>query len=117
MLSLNQVKKKAISWEASSRLIKCIRDLCPLVMVTFSWGGGMDATLEAVNILVSVSCKVHTFKGLVQFGIKKKNNNTKSDRQRHIKKVLKTDSASVYLGVTYEEVLTSSAQSSVPHSS
>lgn len=32
----------------------------------------MDATLEAVNILVSVSCKVHTFKGLVQTGIHKK---------------------------------------------
>lgn len=31
-------------------------------MVTFSWGRGMDATLEAVNILVSVSCKVHTLK-------------------------------------------------------
>lgn len=31
--------------------------LCPLVMVTFSWGRGMDATLEAVNILVSESCR------------------------------------------------------------
>ena len=33
----------------------CPTYLCPAVMVTFSWGGGMDATLEAVNILVSDS--------------------------------------------------------------
>ena len=33
----------------------CPKYLCPAVMVTFSWGRGMDATLEAVNILVSDS--------------------------------------------------------------